>query len=436
MPLHPWESILPEKEQQLLTSSDELAVSQCLADLGYWDGKKRSGLPAALKKFRKDCQQEKLLPAGSLSKAKATLEEEALLKKLVALEGDCPVFQLPAQGTQGLSVRLLHYRLHLLGLYHDPIAAPFSPAGLSALQQLAQWLQLAPDSPKTLALCGDLMALIHRLTKFGQLDQHIVTFRFSSKQLPRDLQKEVREERGVKENPDQLEKTEKTSEKELRQLEDRILGKEKAERQRLVSRNLSKQRKLQRLSRLMRAVHRQQKQLLQSSLKQGQSLEKKISRQSQKIDRQQALLQEMETLLSQHSGSGNKKKTEAIKRADQRAEKKHPGRPTTIKEAAKRPGLIDRPTNERAGAKTKTATGAESKTKRFTSQGQRSALSLQGTIETLFAGWFLPGLESKSFQPEGYRLFKKEKQGPFQSFPDPHHPVAPMDQRLLQRKHR
>lgn len=297
-----WHSIIPAADRKWLRAHPQTQVSQCLTDLGYWVPGVQEDLKKALIAFRKEAKAAHLLSAKAAANTskRASLAEEQLLKNLLALEGDFPLQQIPAQQSLSLPVRLLHYRLHLLSLYpRDQIHQPFSPASLQALQQLGEWLQIPPDSPALLLLTGDLNALIHQIHQQGRLDQQIVAFQFSADQLPPDLQKEVKEERGVKESEKTSPKAEQACDRELQKLTTQILDQEKAERKRLLDRNQNKQKRLQQISLLIRSLNAQQRKRFSQRMKERAALEKKIKRQEKDIQQKQDLLQSMEQELEE-----------------------------------------------------------------------------------------------------------------------------------------
>jgi len=92
------------------------------------------------------------------------------LESLTSLDGELPLYELPATGTRDLRSRVVHYRLRQLQLYPLPVGSPMGDDTMAALRQLAvfihgpqvlnegQWLE------KTLPLMGDVGALLRRLT--------------------------------------------------------------------------------------------------------------------------------------------------------------------------------------------------------------------------------------------------------------------------------
>ncbi len=324
-----WESIIPTKERSWLNKGDSRILRQCLVDLGYLSWKEEGGIKKALLVFRKDSFQEKLLSAAAAKSRRATasLQEEQLLKSMVALEGDFPIFQLPAQGKLTLTVRLLHYRLHLLGLYPlEKIGEKFSPLSLQALQQLGKHLNLPPESPKLLKLTGHFLALLHHLREKGALDKTVLVFKFSAANLPKDLQKEVKEERGIREKSKKLAKEEQSCDQELADWEDKILDKELAELKRIENRNQNKYKRSQRIKFLLRKVHRNFKKEYQLRLQAQKDLEQQIEQQKQLIQEQEFLLQDMEKNLAQAN-------TWPLERAEKKAKKKDLGKQIKARKA-------------------------------------------------------------------------------------------------------
>ena len=313
-----WESIIPTQERKWLNSEEPEVLRQCLVDLGYLPWKKEGTIKEALLAFRKDSLHEKLLSAyeAKSQSRKASLQEEQLLKSLVALEGDFPVFQLPAQGSLTLTVRLLHYRLHLFGLYPlEKVGEAFSPQSLKALHQLGKHLNLAPESPELLKLTGHFLPLLHHIKEKGALDKTVVVFNFSAATLPKDLQKEVKEERGIKEKSKQLLKDEKACDKELADWENKILDKEWVERKRIENRNQNKYRKSQRVKFLLRKTHLHFKKQYQLRLDAQEAGKQQIGQQKALLQEKKLLLADMETTLAQAN-------TWPLERAERRAKKK------------------------------------------------------------------------------------------------------------------
>lgn len=294
--MKPWESIIPTSELHFANDHNPV-LRQSLTDLGYWQI--NANLKTALLQFRKEAQQARLLSRRQANVRSSTisLEEIQLLKLITALEGDLPLV-LPARGDKNLSTRVLHYRLHLLGLYPaTKINHPFSNRSFQALHQLGKWTQLQADSTELLQLTGDLNRLIHRIKRFGKLQEQIVAFQFSEQLLSKEIRRELKFDGGVKEKEKDLKKREVACDRELRKLENQILDKASIARQRLVNTNRGKQSKLLRIRQLLQTINTRQATQYQLHMKIRRDLQKQLKDIRTELHQKTTLLSEMQKTL-------------------------------------------------------------------------------------------------------------------------------------------
>ncbi len=181
----------------------------------------------------------------------------------------------------------------MLGLYDGEVRAPFSPDSLAALDQLGQWLKLAPDSPKLLRLTGHFIPLLHRLNEVGKLSERILTFQLSPTLIAADIRKDLKEERGITEKDTDLQKKESQALQELEELESKVLGREKAELQAIKHRRENKEHSLKRLSNLLKATHALLRQLWKKHLQTQRLQQREQKRLERKLEVRQILIEQM-----------------------------------------------------------------------------------------------------------------------------------------------
>ncbi|MEL6863864.1 MAG: hypothetical protein AAFP19_05570 [Bacteroidota bacterium] len=269
--------MIPQDELQKLEKGRELESDQTLQSLGYLQAIHSNNRPKileAIQAFRRDYQMSQLLPHFAPPSPNAGELEEMeieLLERLLSLDGEIKLSQLPTIGQTTLYSRLLHYRLQLLGLYHKAINAPFTQDSLAGLQQLQQWIQGHPNLLGLANLCGHIPLLISTIEQRGGLDQRIVAFRYHSNTIDPDVAEEVAEEEGDEDDGAKAH-LEKGWDKSLQDISEKVLGKEEALIQQYEHRNRNRKRRLERIEKLINKILAEQNALLQQSLQKEQDL--------------------------------------------------------------------------------------------------------------------------------------------------------------------
>lgn len=102
-----------------------------------------------------------------------------LLHRLVSLDGETELEDVPVIGSLNLDSRILHYQLQILGLYEGDPGAPLSEAGMKGIWQLETWLGIDSET-EILPFLGDIGELSNTIAKklgARQLDHAVAYFK-------------------------------------------------------------------------------------------------------------------------------------------------------------------------------------------------------------------------------------------------------------------
>lgn len=302
--------IIPDGQIELLERGRTEEVEQGLFDLGYLE--KNDSISKAIVQFRTDYRAANLL----LDRRRQPLYfqqpeldpvELNLLHKLIALDGDFLITQLPIFGTSNLTTRVIHYRLETLGLYLHDISSVFDEMAVFALHQLADWLRLSKDLLSLVQLVGNIPALIKAVTDGELLKEHIVCFTYHSPTNEQLLLAEISEETEEHDDETALEAQEAKIDASLKALEKKISSKEQAVIEDFEVRDKTQRRRQKQIDRLRKRIDRtlqEQKVVFQKRLKKRkqednslQQLQKLIDKLNQDNQHFQTTIQEKQAQL-------------------------------------------------------------------------------------------------------------------------------------------
>ena len=158
-------------------------VMQVLKELGYLlpqkDQYSKEQLYSAINLLREELTDSKQLFADYKCNVKNVFlnnNELNLLHELISMNGTCKLYHVPQIGEKGLVVRVLHYRLTLLGLFNGSLDKAFSEESMSSLIKIVGWLELK-NVKGALEITNNIDDLINMFSK----KIHAVYFRFNNR---------------------------------------------------------------------------------------------------------------------------------------------------------------------------------------------------------------------------------------------------------------
>lgn len=182
-------------------SQNPEALEQMLSDLGYlpvFNGQSSlnssSDLDQAMNSFKAELKESGLLPQAEINQINQIYGEqsdEKILELCLDMDEGLKFNALPTFRDRGLQVRIIHYRLHILGVYHQAIDAYYSSSSYSGLQQLTRYTGKTLLS--TLNLLSDLQEFTVTYLKERGFEQPISIFRVSPSVL-----ENLRDDQGKK----------------------------------------------------------------------------------------------------------------------------------------------------------------------------------------------------------------------------------------------
>ncbi len=307
------QQLIPGRAQALFEQGRIEDIEQPLMQLGYLAVSGKRARQRAIGQFRADCWAAGLLtdfahdPLVTAPDELDGLELE-LLHRLVSLDGDFQFPALPLLQSTTLSSRILHYRLHLLGLWKGEIGAPMSRQSIKSLEKLQHWLALPASHLQAARLIGDIPLLIKTIHNSGILKRRIVCFSYQNRQLDEDLREELAEEDGEKDEELKMSKRERSLQNSLQQIDREISGREAALLNQYAQRSKSKKSRLKRIRGLMEQLLAEQNAQLQQSLQKEQAFCLAIQQASRAARRRQLEGQLKQLLQERKAYQGGRQK--------------------------------------------------------------------------------------------------------------------------------
>ena len=179
------ENILEEaRENYLPKSGKPLGLkAQVLIDLGYLRPEflvepiKERKINEAYSLFYSDLEVSGLISSSENTNIESVFQEEAdtkLLEIVADIDEGLHLKKVPSFGEKSLVVRILHYRLNLLGLYEDFVAGHFSAASYAALDKAA--FMIKKSKLTALNLLADIQTYTDAFLKARGYNNCIVSF--------------------------------------------------------------------------------------------------------------------------------------------------------------------------------------------------------------------------------------------------------------------
>ena len=304
-----WADVIPKEELELLQIGRQQEIQQPLIDLGYLSANKAESTDAhsfqqtllpAIQHFRAD-----YFAAGLLKDKTQNLlyfptyqldsVELNLLHLLTDLDGEMSIPTLPRFGQCNIWSRVIHYRLQILGLFSDKVNKPFSHTSTETIRQISEWLHASSmDTLQVIHLCGNIPLLTKKILETGALRKTVVTFRYQTQKLPKDILQELKEETEEVDNEAQLIAEEEEIHNTLDEVDKTLFTPEQAAWEKYENKTKSKAKRLQRIKLRMNKILAKEQKILTAHLGAEVALQKKIR-----------LLQTQETLLQKDLQKAN-----------------------------------------------------------------------------------------------------------------------------------
>ncbi len=188
-----FEDVVSQQELSVFDNGRYEEIVQMLSDLGYLTISAEEGkivstfkLQTAVYTFRKEAISGLLISKSSLQlpfpeipkehhEGILTYREFSILQLLVSLDGDFTLKPISEISNIGIYIRVLQYRLHLLGLLEQHPDGYFTDQIKLALDKLSEWLSPV-KSDELLDLTGNITKLISHIKENKAFANKIVYF--------------------------------------------------------------------------------------------------------------------------------------------------------------------------------------------------------------------------------------------------------------------
>lgn len=198
-----FEQLAPELSTEFNTYNHGrfVEIAQHLADLGYIQITEKENqivnnqdLRKAINTFRRETLESGLIarqnfippiidpknPGKSI-----TSEELDFLQKITGLDGEFNLLTVPTKTNTTIYSRIFHYRLKLLGLYHNEVSRPYSQQSQMALNKLKSWFSSCTEN-HILFLTGNFDDLILKIKNNEQLNSEIIYFKYKEQEFSKN----------------------------------------------------------------------------------------------------------------------------------------------------------------------------------------------------------------------------------------------------------
>ncbi|MEO1516566.1 MAG: hypothetical protein AAFV95_16185 [Bacteroidota bacterium] len=295
--LRDFQDVFPASQVDKFEAGRRLDILQPLQALGYLRSQEPGPAEwqSAIGLFRAEGVADGWLDPLSTDLAHAPADdlnglELNLLHQAISFEGEMPIEQMPRREERSLFTRVIHFRLHKLGLYTGAIEAPWQESSLQGLHQLCQWFQLSDHLLKATALSGDLRALIRACVERGKLAERVVVFENANSNLPLPIVDLLQEESEEEDNEKQLNRLEDSLDGSLKDVGQQLLAQEENEAVQMEQPLTNREARLERIRLLMQRILDQLAEEFQDSLREEQRLLDELAQatdnsQRKKLDR-------------------------------------------------------------------------------------------------------------------------------------------------------
>jgi len=180
------EEVLQRAEENYLPASGKClgAKAQMLSDLGYLNTEilveisQEHKIDQAYQLFFSELNASGLISSVGINKINTIYQDQASIKFLEAatdIDEGLQINKLPELGEYGLTSKIIHYRLALLGLYTGPVELCYNAFSFTGLEQAASYIQ--QSKLDTINMLADLQSYTTAFLEVNGYNNSIVVFK-------------------------------------------------------------------------------------------------------------------------------------------------------------------------------------------------------------------------------------------------------------------